>query len=362
MIISQEWKKQRKEDIPIVLGRDVTGNNRFMSLADAPHLLIAGSTGAGKSIFINTLILSLLFRYSPDELKLILIDPKQVELSFFSKLPHLLSPILKNPEKVPASLGWAVYEMNKRYSQLEKMGVKKLVEYNLVVEQEKRLPFIVIIIDELADLMMSVGKNIEPMIAQIAQKARAVGIHLILATQRPSTDVLTGTIKNNFPTRIAFKVTSYTDSMTILNQKGAEKLLGKGDLLFLKNDCMRVQASLIENDEVRRVVDFCAEQAAPSFISIEPPEGSIEAKETEVYGQKDFSRLSGEELFEASIDILRELKSNGLENKLSVSYMQRSMRIGYNKSANLMESLEKRSVIGPSGIKGKRKIFLNDDE
>ena len=362
MVASSEWKKQKKEDIPIVLGNDVVGNKRFMSLADAPHLLIAGSTGAGKSIFINTLILSLLYRYNPDELKLILIDPKQVELSFFANLPHLLSPILKNPEKVPSSLGWAVYEMNKRYSQLEKVGVKKLVEYNQIIEKEKRLPFIIIIIDELADLMMSIGKNIEPMIAQIAQKARAVGIHLILATQRPSTDVLTGTIKNNFPTRIAFKVTSYTDSMTILNQKGAEKLLGKGDMLFLKNDCMRVQASLVENEEVRKVVDFCAEQADPNFISIKSPKDSAEEKMVEAYGQKDFSKLSTEDLFEASIDILKELKSNGLEKKLSVSYMQRRMRIGYNKSADLIESLETRGVIGPADVKGKREIFLSNDE
>ena len=352
------WEQQDISKIPFVLGRDIRGESIFVNLTKCPHLLVAGSTGSGKSVFINTLVLSLLFRYSPKELKLVMVDPKQVELTIYKNIPHLLSPILTESKKVPSVLNWLVYEMNHRYSLLRDNAVKTINEYNHLIDDENNyMPFIVLIIDELADLMLQVGKNIEASIASLAQKARAVGIHLVLATQRPSVDVLTGSIKNNFPSRIVFRVSSLTDSRTVIDQKGAEGLLGNGDLLFMSNDpIFRVQASFVPDKDIQAIVDFCREQTEAEHIDM-----TIATEEENLTNDKHNSTNDNDdddddELIKKSIDIIVSNK------KASTSFLQRKLSIGYNKAAIIMEKLEEMGIVSEDLGAGKRNILLKNHE
>ncbi|MCM8542992.1 MAG: DNA translocase FtsK [Lentisphaeraceae bacterium] len=365
--------KNSKATIPVILGKDISGKPVIMDLAKAPHLLIAGATGAGKSVFMNTLILSLLFKFSPDEMQLIMVDPKFVELTGYNTLPHLICPVITDPQRVPSALRWAVFEMDCRYQMLAKVGVKNLESFNNRVKRPNepraddngniipdKLPMTVIIIDELADLMMMAKKDIETSIARIAQKARAVGIHLVIATQRPSVDVVTGIIKANFPTRIAFKVSSNVDSKTILDKKGAEELLGMGDMLFMPpgtSNILRIQGAWVKDECIKAVVDHCSNQQTQDFKDIftQVEENSDGPQQGELFPSSDYS--DGDEgLIEQAIEIIRR------DRRASTSHIQRRLRIGYNRAAIIMEALEERGIVGPQIGSAKREIYLDQIE
>ena len=366
--------KNSKATIPVILGKDISGKPVIMDLAKAPHLLIAGATGAGKSVFMNTLILSLLFKFPPDEMQLIMVDPKFVELTGYNTLPHLICPVITYPQRVPSALRWAVFEMDCRYQMLAKVGVKNLESFNNRVKRADepraddngniipdKLPMTIIIIDELADLMMMAKKDIETSIARIAQKARAVGIHLVIATQRPSVDVVTGIIKANFPTRIAFKVSSNVDSKTILDRKGAEELLGMGDMLFMPpgtSNILRIQGAWVKDDCIKAVVDHCSKQQTQDFKDIftQVEENSSDGPEQgELFSSSEYS--SGDEgLIEQAIEIIRR------DKRASTSHIQRRLRIGYNRAAIIMEALEERGIVGPQVGSAKREIYLDQIE
>lgn len=360
-----------KAKIPVILGKDISGKPVIMDLAKAPHLLIAGATGAGKSVFMNTLILSLLFKFSPDELQLIMVDPKFVELTGYNSLPHLICPVITDPQRVPSALRWAVFEMDCRYQMLAKVGVKNLESFNERVKKADepraddngniipdKLPMTIIIIDELADLMMMAKKDIETSIARIAQKARAVGIHLVIATQRPSVDVVTGIIKANFPTRIAFKVSSNVDSKTILDRKGAEELLGMGDMLFMppgSSNIVRIQGAWVKDACIQAVVDHCAKQQEQDFKDIfkQAEESDLDGPEQgELFPSSEFAD-GDEELIQQAIEIIRR------DRRASTSHIQRRLRIGYNRAAIIMEALEERGIVGPQVGSAKREIYLD---
>ena len=370
LITSQQWKKASFE-IPVALGKNVSGEAIITDLARAPHLLIAGSTGSGKSVCINTLIMSLLYRFTPEELKLILVDPKVVEFEVYKKLPHLITPIVNDPRKVPVALRWAINEMEKRYKLLAKVRVKNLEAFNSrtdtteILDDDgapipRKLPFVVIVIDELADIMMVARGDVETSICRIAQKARAVGIHLVLATQRPSKEIITGVIKANLPTRIAFRVSSMIDSRVILDQNGAEALLGRGDMLFVPPGSAkleRIQGAMLSDKEIEKVSAHCAEQMEQRFddkvLSEEEPATSFDQGEAS-YEPGDSSE---EALIQRAIDIIKT------DKKASVSYIQRRLSIGYNKAANIIETLEKRGVIGPRQVgKDNREVYIDDDK
>ena len=375
---STQWKRGSSE-IPIILGKNVAGESVITDLGRAPHLLIAGATGSGKSVCVNTLIMSLLYRFSPDELRLIMVDPKVVEFEMYQKLPHLITPVINEPKKVPLALRWAITEMEKRYRLLAKARVKNLDSFNSrertgqeILDDDgnplpEKMSFIIIIIDELADIMMVAKADVETSIARIAQKARAVGIHLVLATQRPSVQIITGIIKANLPTRIAFRVTSITDSRVILDHKGAESLLGRGDMLFIPPGSAkldRIQGAILSDQEVESVVDFCAEQRSQDFdISVttsnqeEEPE-SADIESTGSFSSKGESEDYGmdEDLIQQSIDIIRR------ERKASTSYLQRRLKIGYNRAAEIIDILESRGVIGPQMGSSRREIFIDPDD
>ena len=366
LLESKGWQNAESK-IPLALGKNTSGEIRFLDLAKAPHLLIAGATGAGKSVCINTIIMSMIFRLSPEDLELILVDPKVVELTFYEQLPHLIAPVITDTKKVPQMLKWVVSEMKRRYKILALAGVRNIDGYNnrtnkdveILDEDEipipEKLPFMVIIIDELADIMMTAGAEVETALAQIAQLSRAVGIHTIIATQRPSVNVITGIIKANYPTRIAFQVSSQVDSRTIIDGKGAEQLLGRGDMLFAPpgaSTIERLQGSLVEDDEIEKCVGFLSEQMKPAF------EPRLETILTGNFDEVEEGSGSGngfqdDELIRQAIEIITR------DRKASTSYLQRRLRIGYNRAATLMEKLEEMGIVGPQIGSAKREIFID---
>jgi S-DNA-T family DNA segregation ATPase FtsK/SpoIIIE len=345
---SDEFKKNNSK-ISFALGRDVTGTNIIADIGEMPHLLIAGSTGSGKSVCINSLISSILFRANPDEVKMLLIDPKVVELSVYDGVPHLIVPVVTDPKKAAGALNWAVQEMTERYKMFASKNVRDIIGYNNSnIAEEEKLPQIIIIIDELADLMMVAPSEVEDAICRLAQMARAAGLHLVVATQRPSVDVITGLIKANIPSRISFAVSSQTDSRTILDMGGAEKLLGKGDMLFYpvgESKPIRVQGSLIKQKEIELLVNFIKEQAPPSYL-----EGVI--KET----KKGDSESDVDELLEDAINLVVE------SGQASIVMLQRRLRIGYNRAARIIDMMEEQGIIG--GFEGSkpRKVLISKEE
>lgn len=388
---SDAWQKHSGE-LPIVLGKDVAGKSIILDLAKAPHLLIAGATGSGKSVCMNTLVMSLLFRFSPDQLRLIMVDPKVVELEIYSTLPHLITPVVNDPHKVPVALRWVVNEMEKRYRLLGKARVKNLKGYNsrpassapLLDDNGEplpdQMPMLVIIIDELADVMMTDAKaDVETSIARIAQKGRAAGIHIVIATQRPSTNIITGIIKANLPTRIAFRVGSIVDSRVILDQKGAETLLGRGDMLFIppgSPNLERIQGAIVEDGDIAKVVDFVSSQAEQSFnhqvLSEEDesmdsedflPDDGEQDDEASIYDAPEISPLIRKYLEPGDHDNLRQaLEIILLERKASTSYLQRRLKIGYNRAAELIDIFEERGIVGPPQPGGSKREILVFDE
>ena len=385
MLGSEAFEKSTL-NLAIALGKNIGGEPVFADLARMPHLLIAGTTGSGKSVGINTMILSLLYRLPPERCKLIMIDPKMLELSVYEGIPHLLAPVVTDPRKAVVALKWAVREMEERYRKMSKVGVRNIDGYNARMKQaaqkgeqisrtvqtgfdhetgepvfEKEnmdlapMPYIVVIIDEMADLMMVAGKDIEGAVQRLAQMARAAGIHVVMATQRPSVDVITGTIKANFPTRISFQVTSKIDSRTILGEQGAEQLLGQGDMLYMAGGgrISRLHAPFVADDEVEKIVGHLKAQGAPEYVEAvteEPEEG---------YGEPGAmggeGGASGDDLYDQAVAVVLR------DKKVSTSYVQRRLQIGYNKAASLIERMEREGLISPANATGKREIMVPGD-
>lgn len=349
-ILSSETFKNRKSKLSVVLGLDTAGHPQIADIGKMPHLLIAGSTGSGKSICINTLLLSLLYQNSPDEVKIILVDPKRVELSLYNNIPHLLTPVIVEPDKTVSALKWSVAEMERRYRVLQTAGKRNITEYNESKGTEA-MPFIVIVIDELADLMAVSANEVEALICRIAQMARAVGMHLIVATQRPSVDVITGLIKANIATRIAFSVASNTDSRTIIDQGGAEKLLGNGDMLFMSAELSkprRIQGAYVSEPEVKQITEFVKEQAEPEYND------EILAQHTKVGGGGgEYGAVDDELFYDAADCVIRA-------GKASASLLQRRLRIGYARAARLLDLLEERGVVGPQDGARPRDVMVDD--
>lgn len=382
--------------LPLVLGHNISGKPIIVDLAKMPHLLVAGTTGSGKSVAINTMILSLLFKHSPQQCKFIMIDPKMLELSVYDNIPHLIAPVVTEPRKAVSALKWVVQEMESRYRSMANIGVRNIKGYNETMynaEREgrvltrkvqtgfdpetsqpiyetieldtKQLPFIVVIVDEMADLMLVAGKDIETSIQRLAQMARAAGIHLIMATQRPSVDVITGVIKANFPTRISFQVTSKIDSRTILGEQGAEQLLGMGDMLYMSGGgkIERVHGPFVSDSEVENIVSYLKKQSVPEYINevteIDSEEASTNSAIASGVGvsnnvnfSEDLTDAGGEEdLYEQAVKVVLE------SNRPTTSFVQRSLRIGYNKAANLIERMEKEGVISAPNHQGKREVL-----
>ena len=349
LICSEEYRA-REDKLAIALGLDVVGNPTIANLARMPHLLIAGATGAGKSVAINTIIASLLFNATPAEVRLLMIDPKRIELSGYEGIPHLLHPVVVEPKLASRALMWAVREMERRYKLLEEAKVKSFDSYNEV--SEEKLPYIVIIVDELADLMMVASKDVEASIARLAQMARAAGMHLILATQRPSVDVLTGLIKANFPTRISFKVSSKIDSRTILDTSGAEHLLGLGDMLYLANgssSLQRVHGAYISEKETEALIDFLKEQGKASYD--ESVTAAVEDEESSgISGEEEY-----DERYDEAVNIVCEL------GQASISMVQRRLRVGYNRAARMIEMMEREGVVGPADGSKPREVLARKE-
>jgi S-DNA-T family DNA segregation ATPase FtsK/SpoIIIE len=353
---SRDWT-DATDPLTFAIGKDIAGKPVVANLAKMPHLLVAGQTGSGKSVMVNDILTSLLYRNSPSDLKLILVDPKTVELTPYNDIPHLLTPVITEPEKCISALKWAVAEMERRYRTLAEVKKRNIVEYNNL-KSEEGMPYIVIVIDELADLMMMAARDVEALIVRIAQKARAVGIHLILATQRPSVDVITGLIKANVPARIAFTTASQVDSRTIIDQMGAEKLLGMGDLLFLTSDMpkpKRVQAAFISDDETVKVTGFIQEQRAPQYndeVVSQPVtigKGGVVA---------DMGSAGGDS--SADDDMFRDAVRVVIENKkASTSLLQRRLRIGYGRAARLIEEMEEQGIIGAADGSRPREVLVS---
>lgn len=358
-VLDSEEFKITKKKLSFALGKDISGKCVVGDLATMPHTLIAGATGSGKSVCINTLIISLLYKYSPKEVKLLMVDPKVVELSVYNGIPHLLIPVVTDPKKAAAALNWAVNEMNKRYKLFAEASVRNIESYNSLFEKgliEEKLPYIVIIVDELADLMMACPNDVEDYICRLAQMARAAGMHLIIATQRPSVDVITGVIKANIPSRISFAVSSGIDSRTILDQTGAEKLLGKGDMLYYpigENKPIRVQGAFISEEEVEKVVSFIKNEEEET----EYEESIIEHIESE---SKDGGKLSedsdSDELVNEAIKIVVEY------NQASTSFLQRKLRVGFNRASRIMDELEERGIISEKDGSRPRQILVSKEE
>jgi S-DNA-T family DNA segregation ATPase FtsK/SpoIIIE len=371
--------------LPLVLGKNIAGDPVIADLSPMPHLLIAGTTGSGKSVGLNCMILSLLYRLSPDQCRMIMIDPKMLELSVYDRIPHLLSPVVTEPAKAIRALKWAVEQMEDRYRMMSTINVRSLSGFNQRVREAKAsgkpfvrkvhtgydddgvaiyeeetldfepLPLIVVVVDELADLMMTAGKEVEFLIQRLAQKARAAGIHLIMATQRPSVDVITGVIKANLPTRISFSVTSKIDSRTILGEQGAEQLLGKGDMLYMPGgkQVVRVHGPFVSDEEVEAVADYCRTQGRPDYVDAvteEPIDGDG------VFGL-DMGEGGGEEAetYKKAIMIVAESR------KASTSYLQRQLRVGYNNAARLIERMEKDGYVGVADHVGRREVLIDPD-
>ena len=338
----------KKKDIrlPIALGKNISGIPVVGDLASMPHLLIAGTTGSGKSVCINTIILSLLYRHPPDKCKFILIDPKMLELSTYEGIPHLLCPVITEAKKAASVLGWVVKEMENRYRLMTKEGVRNIDSYNS--KHTLSMPYIVVVVDEMSDLMLVAGKEIESYIQKLSQMARAAGIHIIMATQRPSVDVITGTIKANFPTRISFQVTSKIDSRTILGEQGAEQLLGKGDMLYMSsaNRIIRIHAPFVSDIEIEKVNNYLRSQAEPDYID----EILSFADEKEI-GENLLGSANKDELYQAALDIIRS------EGKASTSFLQRKLQIGYNRAARIIDMMEADGIVSKANHVGKRDVL-----
>ncbi len=355
-IIEQKNPAFDKMAIPVILGKDISGEPRIIDLAKTPHLLIAGSTGSGKSVCVNSLILSILYKRNPNLVKLILIDPKVVELKLYNDIPHLLTPVITEPKKALQSLQYCICEMERRYALLDNMGVRDILSYNRRIEERKlmqeKLPYIVIIIDEFADLMATTGKELESNVSRLAAMSRAVGIHLVLATQRPSVNVITGLIKANIPSRIAFMVASRTDSNIIIDQIGAEKLLGKGDMLYASATDpfpVRIQGTLVSDDEVEKVVEYVKQYGEPDYIDDE----IFVEDEDENEGAPGLFSDGDDPLYDQALEIVVQ------SGKASASYLQRRLKIGYNRAARLVEEMEERGIVGPqNGSKPREVIYV----
>ncbi|MCC8417774.1 MAG: DNA translocase FtsK 4TM domain-containing protein [Rickettsia endosymbiont of Bryobia graminum] len=371
--------------LPLILGKNLAGKPFVADLAKMPHLLVAGTTGSGKSVAINAMIISLLYRYTPEECRLIMIDPKMLELSSYDGIPHLLTPVVTEPSKAVVALKWAVKEMENRYRAMSNIGVRNITGYNSKISEAiasgkilernvqtgfdpetgkpiyetisitmKKLPFIVVIVDEMADLMLVAGKDIEISIQRLAQMARAAGIHIIMATQRPSVDVITGVIKANFPSRISFKVTSKIDSRTILGEQGSEQLLGMGDMLYMGNasKITRVHGPFVDDREVEKITDYLRSTGTPEYISAVTQQLEDDEDNIDNFASDD---TSDESLYKKALQIVQT------ERKVSISYIQRCLRIGYNKAATIVEKMEQKGVISPQNHGGKREILLPEN-
>ena len=337
--------KKKEIKLPIALGKNISGKPIVGDLASMPHLLIAGTTGSGKSVCINTIILSLLYRHTPDKCKFILIDPKMLELSTYEGIPHLLCPVITEAKKAASVLGWVVKEMESRYRLMTKEGVRNIDGYN--TKHKLPMPYIVVVVDEMSDLMLVAGKEIENYIQKLSQMARAAGIHIIMATQRPSVDVITGTIKANFPTRISFQVTSKIDSRTILGEQGAEQLLGKGDMLYMSsaNRIVRIHAPFVSDNEIEKINNSLRTQAEPDYIDeILNFADEKETSDSQSQGDKD-------ELYQQALEIIRS------EGKASTSFLQRKLQIGYNRAARIIDMMEADGIVSKANHVGKRDVL-----
>jgi DNA segregation ATPase FtsK/SpoIIIE, S-DNA-T family len=375
--------------LPLCLGKTIGGEPVIVDLARMPHLLIAGTTGSGKSVAINTMILSLLYRLRPEQCRLIMVDPKMLELSVYDGIPHLLTPVVTDPKKAVVALKWAVREMEERYKKMSKLGVRNIDGYNARVAEAKAkgekltrtvhtgydkqsgeaiyeneeldlepLPFIVVIVDEMADLMMVAGKDIEGAVQRLAQMARAAGLHVILATQRPSVDVITGTIKANFPTRISFQVTSKIDSRTILGEQGAEQLLGQGDMLYMAGGgrISRVHGPFCSDEEVEKVVRHLKSQGTPQYLEAVTAADDEDEDGDAVFDATGMGQPEGGDLYQQAVQVVMR------DRKASTSYIQRRLQIGYNRAASLMERMEKEGVVGQANHAGKREILVGEED
>ena len=345
-ILNNSDFKKKEIKLPIALGKNISGAPIVGDLTSMPHLLIAGTTGSGKSVCINTIILSLLYRHTPDKCKFILIDPKMLELSTYEGVPHLLCPVITEAKKAASVLGWVVKEMESRYRLMTKEGVRNIDGYNL--KHKLPMPYIVVVVDEMSDLMLVAGKEIENYIQKLSQMARAAGIHIIMATQRPSVDVITGTIKANFPTRISFQVTSKIDSRTILGEQGAEQLLGKGDMLYMSsaNRIVRIHAPFVSDNEIEKINKFLRSQAEPDYVDeilnfVDEKEINENSKNQ---GDKD-------DLYQDAVEIVKS------ERKASTSFLQRKLQIGYNRAARIMDMMENEGIVSKANHVGKRDVL-----
>ena len=345
-ILNNQNFKKKEVKLPIALGKNISGTPIISDLALMPHLLIAGTTGSGKSVCINTIILSLLYRHPPEKCKFILIDPKMLELSTYEGIPHLLCPVITEAKKAASVLGWVVKEMESRYRLMTKEGVRNIDGYNS--KHKLPMPYIVVVVDEMSDLMLVAGKEIENYIQKLSQMARAAGIHIIMATQRPSVDVITGTIKANFPTRISFQVTSKIDSRTILGEQGAEQLLGKGDMLYMSsaNRIVRIHAPFVSDNEIEKINNFLRSQAEPDYVD----EILNFADEKEI---TEGSKNSGDkdELYQTAVEIIKS------EGKASTSFLQRKLQIGYNRAARIIDMMEADGIVSKANHVGKRDVL-----
>ena len=345
-IISNQNFSRKEYKLPIALGKSISGLPIIGDLSVMPHLLIAGTTGSGKSVCINTIILSLLYKHSPDKCKFILIDPKMLELSTYEGIPHLLCPVITEPKKATSVLGWVVKEMENRYKIMTKEGVRNIDGYN--AKHKVSMPFIVVVVDEMSDLMHVAGKEIENYIQKLSQMARASGIHIIMATQRPSVDVITGTIKANFPTRISFQVSSKIDSRTILGEQGAEQLLGKGDMLYMSsaNRIVRIHAPFVSDDEIEKVNNFVRSQAEPDYVN-----EIINFSHEEDINVSIDQNENQDDLYETALEIVK------LEGKASTSFLQRKLQIGYNRAARIIDMMEEKGIVSKANHVGKREVL-----
>ncbi len=346
-LLSNDNFKKTSFKIPLCIGKDISGNIEVIDLSKTPHLLVAGTTGSGKSVFINTLLASILYKFSPKELRLILIDPKMLELSVYNDIAHLLTPVVTEPKKAIIALKWVCKEMERRYSLMNEENTRNLEGYNQI--SLEKLPYIIVFIDEMADLMMTAGKEVEHYVQRLAQMARACGIHLVMATQRPSVDIITGSIKANFPSRISFQVASKYDSRTVLGEIGAEQLLGNGDMLMSKNggNIIRYQSAFISDNEVNKLIKAIKKSQDVKYLD--------ELEEIIKNNDENFDALSEEDeaLVSKAIDLIKST------NKASTSFLQRNFQIGYNKAARIMEALEQRGVVSQPNHTGKREILIN---